>query len=89
VCCSTNQAKIQRNQRKRIGELKRDKKEMAVRTAYTCWVPVAHACNPSYSEGKDQEDRSSKPAWVNTSSAPILKKTITKKGWWSGSTCSY
>jgi hypothetical protein len=25
---------------------------------------VAHACNPSYSGGKDQEDRSSKPAWA-------------------------
>jgi hypothetical protein len=26
------------------------------------WVPVAHACNPSYSRGRDQEDCSSKPA---------------------------
>jgi hypothetical protein len=26
---------------------------------------VAHACNPSYSGGRDQEDHSSKPAWAN------------------------
>jgi hypothetical protein len=28
--------------------------------------PVAHAYNPSYSGGSDQEDRSSKPAWANS-----------------------
>jgi hypothetical protein len=27
-------------------------------------VPAAHACNPSYSGGRDQEDPSLKPAWV-------------------------
>jgi hypothetical protein len=27
-------------------------------------VLVAHACNPSYSEGRDQEDFGSKPAWA-------------------------
>jgi hypothetical protein len=26
------------------------------------WVPVAHTCNPSYSECRDQEDHSLKPA---------------------------
>jgi hypothetical protein len=26
-------------------------------------VPVTHACNPSYSGGRDQEDRDLKPAW--------------------------
>jgi hypothetical protein len=26
------------------------------------WVLVAHACNPSYSGGSNQEDHSSKPA---------------------------
>jgi hypothetical protein len=26
---------------------------------------VAHTCNPSYSGGRDQEDRSSKPALVS------------------------
>jgi hypothetical protein len=44
------------------------------------WAPVVHACNPSYSGGRDQEDHSSKPAWVNHSQDPILKKPITKKG---------
>jgi hypothetical protein len=27
------------------------------------WALVAHTCNPIYSGGRDQEDRSSKPAW--------------------------
>jgi hypothetical protein len=26
------------------------------------WVLVAHACNPSHSGGREQEDQSSKPA---------------------------
>jgi hypothetical protein len=26
------------------------------------WVPVVYACNPSYSEGRDQEDCGYKPA---------------------------
>jgi hypothetical protein len=30
-------------------------------------APVAHAYNPSYSGGRDQEDHSSKPAWANSS----------------------
>jgi hypothetical protein len=50
-------------------------------------MPVAHACNPSYSGGRDQEDRSSKPA--NSSWEPILKKPYHKKiglvGWLSSS----
>jgi hypothetical protein len=36
---------------------------------------VAHACNPSYSEGGDQEDHGSNPAWANSSRDPILKNT--------------
>jgi hypothetical protein len=44
------------------------------------WVPMAHACNPSYSGGRDQEDYGSKPAWATRSQDPILKKPITKKG---------
>jgi hypothetical protein len=28
-------------------------------------VPVAHACNPSYSGGRDQEAQSLKPAWAD------------------------
>jgi hypothetical protein len=30
-------------------------------------LPVAHACNPSDSGGRDQEDRSWKPALANSS----------------------
>jgi hypothetical protein len=30
-------------------------------------APVAHTCNPNYSEGRDQEDQVSKPAWANSS----------------------
>jgi hypothetical protein len=48
------------------------------------WVPVANAYNPSYSRGRDQEDRSSKPARAKSSQDPILKKPFTKKGWWHG-----
>jgi hypothetical protein len=43
-------------------------------------APVTHACNPSYSGGRDQEDCSSKPAQANSSWGPIKKKTITKAG---------
>jgi hypothetical protein len=34
-------------------------------------APVAHACNPSYSGGRDQEDRGLKSAWANSSRDPI------------------
>jgi hypothetical protein len=40
---------------------------------------VVHACDPSYSGGRDQEDGGSKPAQANSSLDPILKKPITKK----------
>jgi hypothetical protein len=40
---------------------------------------VAHTCNPSYSGGRDQEDRSWKPAWANISVRPYIKKTLHKK----------
>jgi hypothetical protein len=43
------------------------------------WMLVAHACNPSYSGGRDQEDCSSKPAWANSSTGPYLKKILHKK----------
>jgi hypothetical protein len=48
---------------------------------------VAHTCNPSYSGGRDQKGHSSKPTPANSPQDPILKKTFTKKGWWSGSRC--
>jgi hypothetical protein len=37
------------------------------------WVPVAHACNPSYSGGRDEEDRGSKPA------RQIAQQTLSQK----------
>jgi hypothetical protein len=43
-------------------------------------VPVAHTCNPSYSGGRDQKDRGSKPAWANSSVRPYLEKPFTKIG---------
>jgi hypothetical protein len=43
-------------------------------------APVLHACNPSYSGGRDQEDSDLKPAQANSSQDPILKKFITTKG---------
>jgi hypothetical protein len=45
---------------------------------------VAHAYNPNYSGGRDQEDCSSKSAKANSLRDPISKK---KKGWQSGSRC--
>jgi hypothetical protein len=48
-------------------------------------VPVAHACNPSYSGGRDQETHSSRQTLANSSPDPISKIPKTKKGWWCGS----
>jgi hypothetical protein len=31
------------------------------------WAPVAHACNPSYSRGRNQDDGGSKPTQANNS----------------------
>jgi hypothetical protein len=45
-----------------------------------CRELVAHACNPSYSGGRDQEDQGSKSAWENSSRDPFSKIAITKKG---------
>jgi hypothetical protein len=39
-------------------------------------VLVAHACNPSYSGGRNQEDCSSKPAWENSLWDPISKNPL-------------
>jgi hypothetical protein len=39
---------------------------------------MAHACNPSYSGGRDQEDHSSKPAQANGFHDPIPKIPNTK-----------
>jgi hypothetical protein len=42
-------------------------------------VLVAHACNPSYSGGRDQEDHGSKPAQENSSRELISKILNTKQ----------
>jgi hypothetical protein len=42
-------------------------------TAYISHAPVAHACNPSYSEGRDQKDQSSKSA------RHIVHETLSRK----------
>jgi hypothetical protein len=44
------------------------------------WVLVAHSCNPSYSGGRNQEDRGTKPAQAIISARPCLKKPFTKTG---------
>jgi hypothetical protein len=56
-----------------------------LKTSRTTWALAAHACNPSCSGGRDQEDRGSKPAQENSSMRPYLEKNHKKKGWWSGS----
>jgi hypothetical protein len=43
-------------------------------------APVAHACNPSYSGDRNQEDHGSKPAQANSSQEPYLEKPFTKIG---------
>jgi hypothetical protein len=39
---------------------------------------VAYASNPSYTGGREQEDRDLKPAQANSSRDPYLKKTLHK-----------
>jgi hypothetical protein len=48
------------------------------------WVPVAQACNPNYSGGRDQVQNQPQ---ANSSWDPIMKIPITKQGWWNGSSC--
>jgi hypothetical protein len=40
---------------------------------------VPHICNPSYLEGRGQEDVSSKPARANSSPRPYLEKNPSQK----------
>jgi hypothetical protein len=49
------------------------------------WAPVAHACNPTYCGGRDQEDRGLKPIQANSFKDPISKILNTRKVWQSGS----
>jgi hypothetical protein len=51
-----------------------------VQNISSCQMLVAHAYNPSYSGGRDQDDCSSKPAQANSSRDSIWKKTHRKKG---------
>jgi hypothetical protein len=41
---------------------------------------MAHAYNPNYSGGRDQEDRGAKPAQANRLQDPFSKETHHKKG---------
>jgi hypothetical protein len=41
-------------------------------------APLVHACNPSYSGGRDQEDHGQKPAQADSSRDPILKNPSQK-----------
>jgi hypothetical protein len=58
--------------------------EQVAKTILSC-VLVLHACNPSYSRGRDQEDHGLKPAQANSFRDPTSKNPSQKKGWWSGS----
>jgi hypothetical protein len=40
---------------------------------------MAHACNPGFLGGRDQEDHSLKPAWANGFSRPYLENTQNKR----------
>jgi hypothetical protein len=42
-------------------------------------VLEAHAYNPSFSGGREQEDHDSKPAWASSLRDPILKKIYHKR----------
>jgi hypothetical protein len=55
-------------------------KKMTHKKQLCGWASVAHACNPSYSGGRDQEDCGSKPALANSSARPYLQKPFTKIG---------
>jgi hypothetical protein len=62
---------------------------------YLCWVLspqnsgvyLGTSDSRLYSEGKDQKDNSSRPAWENRQQDPISKKPFMKKAWWTGSRC--
>jgi hypothetical protein len=41
---------------------------------------MAHACNPSYSRGRDQEEHGLKADRANRSQDPVLENFITKIG---------
>jgi hypothetical protein len=53
---------------------------MGFKNQTTSWWLVAHACNPNYLGGRDQENHSLRPAQANSSGGPIWKNTQHKKG---------
>jgi hypothetical protein len=63
----------------------RDTSKYSVQELPSSQAPVAHAYNPSYSGGRDQKDRSLKPARADSWKDPISKLPNAEKGWWSGS----
>jgi hypothetical protein len=54
-----------------------------IKSSLGCQALVAH--NPSYSGGRNQEDHGSKPVGEIGHETVSQKKSITEKGWWSGS----
>jgi hypothetical protein len=66
-----------------LGFLKEKKKKSRLKNSSLSQVPVAHACNPSNSGGRDEEDCGLKPTWANSLRDPVSKNTQPKKGWWS------
>jgi hypothetical protein len=60
-------------------KLKKKKRKKTKKNSILSQALVAHACNPSYSRGRDQEDGSFKPPWANGSEDPISKKNPSQK----------
>jgi hypothetical protein len=57
-----------------------------VKMIIPCWAPVAHTCNPSYSGGRNQEDRDSKLSpGKQFTRLSRKKKPAQKKSWQSDS----
>jgi hypothetical protein len=48
------------------------------KNVFCCWALVTHPVNLATPGSKDQENRSSKPAWANSLRDPISKKPFTK-----------
>jgi hypothetical protein len=55
---------------------------MAINNTHNSWVLVAHAYNPSYSGGRDQENSSLKPARADSLQDPISNNPVNNN--WAG-----
>jgi hypothetical protein len=63
--------------------MKRCSASLVIRKIQTkTMMSQAHACNPNYLGGRNQENQGSKPDQANSSWDPVLRIPITKKGWW-------